>query len=226
MTTSTHFIRSLFLFAILVSFISGCAATGPSYTSLKSTISQLKSDNARIYFLREGSFVNYEFTARVHLNGIKVVGLNNNGFAYVDRPAGNVLIMVAATCSISQFGLAAAYWDLLIGFWCTDDPLRKDAPLNFGEARKMFTVENGKTYYFLVANDSSNVMAGLIGGAIGAASEGGGRFAFYQIPEAMALEQLKTKKLSGKPAQDRRRGAHEGDAEGPRPVSQHHKGRN
>ena len=90
----------------------------------------------------------------------------------------------------------------------------------------MFTVENGKTYYFLVANDSSNVMAGLIGGAIGAASEGGGRFAFYQIPEAMALEQLKTKKLSGKPAQDRRRGAHEGDAEGPRPVSQHHKGRN
>ena len=62
----------------------------------------------------------------------------------------------------------------------------------------MFTVENGKTYYFLVANDSSNVMAGLIGGAIGAASEGDGRFAFYQIPEAMALEQLKWKKLSGK----------------------------
>ena len=37
-------------------------------------------------------------------------------------------------------------------------------------------------------------MAGLIGEAIGAASEGGGRFALYQIPEAMALEQLKTKK--------------------------------
>ena len=138
--------------------------------------------------------MNYELTARVHLNGIKVVGLNNNGFAYVDRPAGNVLIMVAATTpSISQFGLAAAYWDHLTDLWRTDGPRRKDAPLNFGEARKMFTVENGKTYYFLVANDSSNVMAGLIGGAIGAASEGGGRFAFYQIPEAMALEQLKTK---------------------------------
>ena len=201
MTTITHFIRSLFHFAILVSLISGCAETGPSYTSVKSTIPQLQSDNARIYFLREGSFVNYEFTARVHLNGRKVVGLNNNGFAYVDRPAGNVLIMVAATTpSISQFGLAAAYWDHLTGLWRTDGPRRKDAPLNFGEARKMFTVENGKTYYFLVANDSSNVMAGLIGGAIGAASEGGGRFAFYQIPEAMALEQLKTNvmKLSGK----------------------------
>ena len=188
MTTSTHFIRSLFLFAILVSFISGCAESGPRYTSVKSTIPQLQSDNARIYFLREASSVNYGLTARVHLNGRKVVGLNNNGFAYVDRPAGNVLIMVAATCSISQFGLAAAYWDLLT----------EDAPLNFGEARKMFTVESGKTYYFLVANDSCNVMAGLIAGAIGAASEGGGRFAFYQIPEAMALEQLKTKKLSGK----------------------------
>ena len=166
-TTSTHFIRSLFLFAILVSFISGCAATGPSYTSVKSTLPQLQSDNARIYFLREGSFVNSGLTARVHLNGIKVVDLNMDGFAYVNRPAGNVLIMV-------------------------------DAPLNFGEAKKMFTVESGKTYYFLVANDSSNVMAGLIGGAIGAAAEGGGRFAFYQIPEAIALEQLKTKKLSGK----------------------------
>ena len=199
MTSSTHFIRSLFLFAIIVSFISGCAETGPEYNSVKSTIPQLQSDNARIYFLREASSVNYGLTARVHLNGRKVVGLNNNGFAYVDRPAGNVLIMVAATTpSISQFGLAAAYWDLLNDPWFTDGPLHKDAPLNFGEARIMFTVESGKTYYFLVANDSSNVMAGLIGGAIGAASEGDGRFAFYQIPEAMALEQLKWKKLSGK----------------------------
>jgi hypothetical protein len=159
--------RAILLATIIVSFISGCAATGPSYTSVKATIPQLQSENARIYFLREGGFVNSGLTARVHLNGIKVVDLNMDGFAFVDRPAGNVMIMV-------------------------------DAPLNFGEARKMFTVESGKTYYFLVANDSSNVMAGLIGGAIGAASEGGGRFAFYQIPEAMALEQLKTKKLSGK----------------------------
>ena len=205
MTTSTHFIRTLFLFAILVSFISGCAETGPRYTSVKSTIPQLQSDNARIYFFREGSFVNSGLTARVHLNGIKVVDLNMDGFAYVNRPAGNVLIMVTATSSISPFGLAEAYWDHLTDLWRTDGPQRKDAPLNFGEARKMFTVESGKTYYFLVANDSSlvagdssNVMAGLIGGAIGAASEGGGRFAFYQIPEAMALERLKTKKLSGK----------------------------
>ena len=166
MATKARFVQPLFLIAVVISFISGCAATGPSYTSVRSSIPQLQSDNARIYFLREGGFVNSGLTARVHLNGIKVVDLNMDGFAFVDRPAGNVLIMI-------------------------------DAPLNFGEARKMFTVESGKTYYFLVANDSSNVMAGLIGGAIGAASEGGGRFAFYQIPEAIALEQLKTKKKSG-----------------------------
>ncbi len=157
--------RRFILFVILVTLISGCAATGPSYTSVKSAIPQLQADNSRLYFLREGSFVNSGLTARVYLNGTKVVDLNMDGFAYVDRPAGNVLIMI-------------------------------DAPLNFGEARQIFTIESGKTYYFSVANNSSNVMAGMIGGVIGAASEGGGRFAFYQIPEAMALEQLKTKKKS------------------------------
>jgi len=166
MATKTHFIKPLFLILVLVSFVSGCAATGPSYTSVKSTIPQLQSEQARLYFLREGSFANSGLTARVHLNGTKVMDLNMDGFAYVDRPAGNVLIMI-------------------------------DAPLNFGEARQMLTVESGKTYYFFVANNSSNIMAGAIGGAIGAATEGGGRFLFYQIPEAMALDQLKTKKKSG-----------------------------
>jgi hypothetical protein len=93
-----------------------------------------------------------------------------DGFAYVDRSAGDVLIMV-------------------------------DAPLNFGDARKMITVENGKTYYFLVANNFSNIMGGALGGVIGAAAEGGGRFIFYQIPEATGVEKLKTKKLSGPLAQ-------------------------
>ena len=72
-----------------------------------------------------------------------------------------------------------------------------DDLLNPGESRQMINIESGKTYYFLVANNSSNVMAGAIGGFIGAVSEGGGRFAFYRISEEMALEQLKIKKLSG-----------------------------
>ena len=166
MTTKAHSITSHFLFAVVLSLISGCAATGPSYTFVKSTIPQLKSDQARLYFLREGSFVNSGLTARVHLNGTKVVNLNMDGFAYADRPAGSVLIMI-------------------------------DAPLNPGEARQMINIESGKRYYFFVANNSSNVMAGALFGLIGAVAEGSGRFVFYRIPEAMALEQLKTKKLSG-----------------------------
>ena len=158
--------RPILLAAIIVSLISGCAATGPSYTSVKSTIPQLQSDKVRVYFLRDSGFMNSGLTARVHINGTKVADLNMDGFAYVDRPAGNVLIMI-------------------------------DAPLNFGEARQMFNLESGKKYYFFVANNSSNVMAGALGGAIGAASEGGGRFAFYRIPKEMGVEKLKTKKFSG-----------------------------
>ena len=44
MTTKFHFIRTLVLFAVVVSLISGCAAKGPSYTSVKATIPQLQSD--------------------------------------------------------------------------------------------------------------------------------------------------------------------------------------
>ncbi len=91
-------------------------------------------------------------------------------FAYVDRPAGKILIMI-------------------------------DAPLNPGEARQMINVENGKTYYFFVENDYANIneqfIAYMATGVLGVIAHGGGRFAFYRISEEMALEQLKTKKLSG-----------------------------
>lgn len=162
--------RLVLLSAIFVLLVSGCTATGPSYTSFKTTIPQLTSGQARLYFLREGSFANSGLTARVHLNGTKVADLNMDGFTFVDRPAGNVVIMI-------------------------------DAPLNFGLARRSFNLEDGKTYYFLVANNSDNIMAGSLFGAIGAVAEGGGRFIFYQIPEAAALGKLNTKKLSGKSAQ-------------------------
>jgi len=146
--------------AAVIALVSGCAATGPSYTSVKSTLPQLKADKARLYFLREGSFMGSGVTARVHLNGTKIADLNMDGFAYADSPAGNVLIMI-------------------------------DAPLNFGEARQSFNIENGKTYYFFVANNTSYVMAGSFGGIIGAVLAGGGPFAFYRIPEAKSKADVK-----------------------------------
>jgi len=166
MMIKAQFIKSLLLIVVVVSFVSGCAATGPSYTSIKTTIPQLTSDQARLYFLREGEFTNAGLTARVHLNGAKVVDLNMDGFAYADHQAGEVLIMI-------------------------------DASLNPGEAKQTIKIESGKTYYFSVSNNSDNVMAGALFGIIGAAAEGGGRFTFTRISEAKALEQLKTKQLSG-----------------------------
>lgn len=161
-----HFIKSLFIFIGVAIAVTGCAATGPSYTSVKSAIPQLQSDQARLYFIREGGFMNSGLTARVHLNGTKMVDLNMNGFAYADRPAGLVHIMI-------------------------------DAPLNTGDARQSINIQSGETHYFMVANNSRNVMAGAYGGLLGALAEGGGRFVFAQISEAAALEQLKTKKKSG-----------------------------
>ena len=96
MLAKADFIRPLFLYAVTVSLISGCAATGPSYTSIKSTIPQLQSDNARVYFLRESTFMNAAIAARIQVNGVKVVDLYNDGFIYLDRPPGNVFIMVDA----------------------------------------------------------------------------------------------------------------------------------
>ena len=93
---ATQRVGPLASFLILVLIVTGCAATGPSYTSVKSTIPQLQSDKARVYFLRESTFMNAAIAARIQVNGVKVVDLYNDGFIYLDRPPGNVFIMVDA----------------------------------------------------------------------------------------------------------------------------------
>ena len=166
MQLRTHTLKSFLLYTALVFVLTGCAATGPSFSTVKQSIPDLISDQARLYFIRDSSFINSGLTARVHINGANIANLNMDGFVYVDRPAGAAQIMI-------------------------------DAPLNFGEAARMVRLEGGKTYYFYVANNSSNVWAGSLFGVYGAVSQGGGRFAFTQIPPEMGAEQIKTKKWSG-----------------------------
>lgn len=170
MLAKAHFVRLLFLCAVIVSVISGCAATGPSYTSVKSTIPQLQSDKARVYFLRESTFMNAALAARIQINGREFADLYNGGFVYTDRPAGKVFFMV-------------------------------DAALNPGEWRGTFTLEAGKDHYFFITPNSNKVMAGALFGMIGSSLSEGGPFNVYPIPKEMALEELKTMKLSGKSAQ-------------------------
>ena len=166
MQIGTRCLKAFLLYTAVLFAPTGCAATGPSFTSVSQSIPTLSSNQARLYFMRDSSFMNSGLTARVRLNGVNVANLNMGGFVYADRPAGAVQIMI-------------------------------DAPLNTGDARKSINMEAGKTYYFLVSNNESNVIAGSFGGLIGALAEGGGRFVFAQISEASGLEQLKTKKLSG-----------------------------
>tara|TARA_B100000315_G_scaffold38335_1_gene32995 strand:+ start:724 stop:1239 length:516 start_codon:yes stop_codon:yes gene_type:complete len=167
MLAKTYFKRSLCLCAVAVLLISGCAATGPAYTELKSTIPSLEAGKARLYFLRESAFMGSAIAARIQVNGIKVVDLYNDGFIYMDRPSGNVFIMV-------------------------------DAFMNpIGEWRGTFSLESGKEYYFFVTPNSNKAWAVALLGMAGALVTEGGPFKVYLIPKEMALEQLKTKKLSG-----------------------------
>lgn len=152
--------------AVLMITLTGCAATGPAYTTVSQSIPEVNSNQSRLYFMRDSSFINGGLVARVHLNGERVADLNMGGFVYIDRPAGNIRIMI-------------------------------DAPLNTGDAKGSLNAEAGQTYYFLVSNNDSNVMSGMIGGVIGAVADGGGRFVFSEISESSGKEQLKTKKLSG-----------------------------
>jgi len=85
------------LFAFLILLITGCAATGPSYTDIKSTIPSLESGKSRLYFLRENAFMLSAVAARVQVNGVKVADIYSGGFVYLDRSAGEAFIMVDAS---------------------------------------------------------------------------------------------------------------------------------
>jgi hypothetical protein len=81
-------LRASFLL-LLVTFIAGCAATGPKMSEMKSTIPALSPDQGRIYFYRTTSMLGAAVSADLRLNG-DVVGRSQRGaFFYVDRPAGN-----------------------------------------------------------------------------------------------------------------------------------------
>jgi hypothetical protein len=75
------------LVAILV-VLSACAATGPKFSQMQSTLPELKPDVGRIFFYRVGSF-GAAVQPAILLNGNEVGKSFPNGFFYVDRPPGN-----------------------------------------------------------------------------------------------------------------------------------------
>ena len=154
------------LFSLIIVVIGGCTATGPTYRSLKSTISQLETGKVRLYFMRDSGFMASGTNARIQVNGRTKPGLSMGGFIYTDEQAGNINIKVDG------------------------------GPLSIGDAKLTLNAEVGKTYYFSVAPNTGNIMAGAFFGILGSAARGDGTYVVHQISERVAQEKLKTKQLS------------------------------
>ena len=164
--TINKLFKQFTLFSLIIIVIGGCSATGPAYRSLKSTISQLETGKARLYFMRDSGFMASAAKAQIQVNGKTKPGLSMGGFIYTDEKAGNIYIKVDG------------------------------GPFTPGDAKLTLNAEAGKTYYFSVAPNTSNIMSGALLGILGSVVQGEGPYIFHQISEKVAAEKLKTKKLS------------------------------
>ena len=164
--TANNILKQFSFLGLIIFIIAGCSATGPSYQSLKSTISQLETGQARLYFIRDSSLMGSGLSARIIVNEKVMPGLGMGGFIYTDEKIGNIYIKVDG------------------------------GSFQPGEAKLTLDAKIGKIYYFSVEPNRSNIAAGAFFGVLGSAAQGGGPFVFNRISEQVAQEKLKTKKLS------------------------------
>ena len=74
---------------LIAAALTGCAASGPKYQSMASTLPAVGADQGRIYFYRNAAMMGGAVTADIHLDG-KVVGESKQGgFFYVDAKPGS-----------------------------------------------------------------------------------------------------------------------------------------
>lgn len=156
------------LLATLV--LAACAATGPDYGSVKSSIPALKSDQARLYFMRGGDFQFSWMMARVHLNSIKVLELNMGGFGYADVLAGKVNVvldspLIPAESTLAFDAKAGTIYYYRVGVNPFDDEEQRSA-------KEKAKAPGPKP-----------------------TSQGLGAFALFRLSEGRALSELKTKKM-------------------------------
>ena len=83
-------ILGLFALVTAAALFTGCAS-GPKYSTIKSTFPPLAQDSGRIYFYRN-SILGAAVQPAVKLNGNEVGTAKADGFFYVDRPAGNFTV--------------------------------------------------------------------------------------------------------------------------------------
>jgi hypothetical protein len=80
---------------LILATLVGCAASGPLYTEVVSSIPAVPADKGRIIFFRPDTIFGAAVTANIDLNG-KVVGLSERGsFFFVDEVPGNMTVSTA-----------------------------------------------------------------------------------------------------------------------------------
>jgi len=88
------FIKAVAIAAIVL-LGAGCAATGPKYSEVASTIPTLSSGKGRIYFYRPDTMLGAAITSDIRLNG-SVVGKSERGsFFFVDSAPGNMTVLTS-----------------------------------------------------------------------------------------------------------------------------------
>jgi hypothetical protein len=76
----------------VLAVLAGCAATGPLYTEVASSIPAVPANKGRIYFFRPDTMLGAAVTADINLNG-KVVGRSERAsFFYVDENPGKCTV--------------------------------------------------------------------------------------------------------------------------------------
>lgn len=86
-----RFFKVIFL-AVIVFLGAGCAATGPKYSDIASTIPSLAANKGRVFFFRPDTMLGAAITSDIRVNG-NVVGKSERGsFFFVDQAPGNITV--------------------------------------------------------------------------------------------------------------------------------------
>lgn len=102
-------ILRILLWVSIAAIVAGCAASGPKYADLQSSIPALDARQGRIFFYRESSMVGAAVQPSIMLNGEKVGDSVPGSFFLVDREPGKYIATASTEVERNaQFTLSAA----------------------------------------------------------------------------------------------------------------------
>ena len=83
------------LCALVVSIVTGCAATGPLYKEVASSFPPVPADKGRVVFYRADTMFGAAITSDIKLNGNVVGKSERASFFYVNEKPGNCVVSTA-----------------------------------------------------------------------------------------------------------------------------------